>query len=140
MRGSRERKLRSWRRCVEVGIVVAEGGPGSKSGTPRNESVRQGGLRVPMWKLLADCSGIKRRSGIIIAWIVRGIGRSRRTRVMTCVRRSRMRIWLRPWLGHRGSMDHRAIHESKYGEKKKTSSWFYSNGGSPDRSMGRNLT
>lgn len=64
-----------------------------------------------MWHLLADCSGIQRRSGVSAVWIVRGVLVSQRA-WMTGVRGSSLSVGMRPRLRHRGSMDHRTIHES----------------------------
>jgi len=83
-----------------------------------------------MWQLLVDYMGIQRRSVIGIVRIVR-ILCSQRARV-TLVWGSRMRIGLRPRLGHRRSMDHRTIHgpncceDECVLEERNSPSWFYS--------------
>jgi len=64
-----------------------------------------------MWHLLADYIGIQSRSVVEIVGVVRGIRRGQRT-WMNRMGRCTMRIGLRPLLGHRRSMNHRAIHES----------------------------
>ena len=63
-----------------------------------------------MRHLLADYGGIQGGSVLEIVGVVRRIGCSQRT--------WKIRMWgsrtigLRPWRGHRRSMNHRAIHES----------------------------
>ena len=86
-----------------------------------------------MWHLLADCSGIQRRSGVSAVWIVRGVLVSQRA-WMTGVRGSSLSVGMRPRLRHRGSMDHRTIHESDSCRtgmrwRKNSPSWFYSSDG-----------
>lgn len=66
-----------------------------------------------MWHLLADCGGIEGRSGVCVVLIVRGVLYSERASLREIlVWGSRVRIGLRPRLGHRRSIDHRAIHDS----------------------------
>lgn len=108
-RGGRERrKLGSWWRRVEVGVVVANARPSPRSGPPRGKHVRYRRLGIPPRVLLTDYIWVQPRSGVGILWMG-GIRSSYRAGAIWL---RRIRILLRPRLGHRRPMDHRAIHES----------------------------
>jgi len=68
-----------------------------------------------MRHLLGDCSGIQGRSIVEIVGVVRRRIRCGHWTWMIRMGGSRT-IWLRPWLGHRRSMNHRTIHEASYCE------------------------
>lgn len=70
--GGWERRKRGnlWLR-LEVGIVVAEGGPCPRSGAARDGHVLYRRLGIPLWILLTDYIGVQRRSGVDnILWIL----------------------------------------------------------------------
>ena len=120
-------KAGDWRWCLEEDIVVANGGLCPRTSTYQDRRTGKMGLGKPARQLLADCIGIERRSGIGVLWIVRRIrGCSQRARV-TRVWRGRMWAGLRPLLGERRPMDHRAIHEPNCSEdgRGRMESWFY---------------
>ena len=111
-RSRERRKLGTWRGLEEGAAVVTYAGPRPRPREARGEGVGQRGrLGVPMRHLLADCSGIQRRSSVRAVGIVRGVLGSQRA-WMGGVGRGRVGIGLGPRLGHGGSIDHRAIHES----------------------------
>ena len=105
-RGRERRKLENWRRWLKV----ADSGPSPRPRHPRDESIRQRGwVRVSMRHLLADYIGIQGRSVVHVVGVVRGILCSQRP-WMVRVRGRGTGVGLRPGLGNRRSMNHRAIH------------------------------